>query len=92
MDPFRSGRLNALLLFLFPVVLIVGMVIGFRMRDTLLRRNESLERIVDLVNAKYVDTISSTKLYNDAAEGLLKCGARAILSDMRALHTALDWL
>lgn len=27
-----------------------------------------------------------------AAQGLLKCGARAILSDMRALHTALDWL
>lgn len=27
-----------------------------------------------------------------AAEGLRKCGARAILSDMRALHTALDWL
>lgn len=68
----RSGKLNAVLLFLFPVVLLAGMVLGYRMRDTLLRRNESLERIVDLVNAKYVDTINSTKLYNDAAEGLLK--------------------
>ncbi len=72
MDLFRRGKLNVLLLFLLPIVLIVGMILGFRMRDTLLKRNESLERIVDLVNAKYVDTVSSDKLYNDAAEGLLR--------------------
>ncbi len=72
MNSSRSGRLNVLLVFLVPIVLIVGMVLGFRMRDTLLRRNESLERIVDLVNAKYVDSVNSTGLYNDAAEGLLK--------------------
>lgn len=72
MDLYRRGWLSILLLFLLPIVLIVGMVFGFRLRDSLLKRNEALERIVDLVNAKYVDTVSSSKLYNDAAEGLLK--------------------
>lgn len=60
------------MLFLFPVVMMVGMVLGYRMRDTLLRRNETLERVIDLVNEKYVDTVKTRQLYIDAAFGILK--------------------
>ena len=65
----------------FSLVLIVGMVLGFNLRDTLrnkrdigtiVERNDRLEEIIDLVNEKYVDTINSNHLYKDAVSGILK--------------------
>lgn len=66
---------------LFSLVLIIGMILGFNLRDTLrskrdintvIDRNDRLEQVIDLINEKYVDTINSNNLYKDAIEGILK--------------------
>ena len=65
---------------LFSIVLVVGMVFGFNLRDTLrnkrdigtaIERNDRLEEIIDLINEKYVDTVNSNLLYKDAISGIL---------------------
>lgn len=65
----------------FSIVLIVGMVLGFNLRDslrnkreitTVMTRNDRLEDIIDLIKEKYVDTVNSNSLYNDAVTGILK--------------------
>ena len=65
---------------LFSIVLVTGMVFGFNLRDTLrnkrniatvIERNDRLEEIIDLINAKYVDTVKSNLLYKDAVAGIL---------------------
>jgi carboxyl-terminal processing protease len=57
------------------------MVLGFNLRDTLrnkrnintvIERNDRLEEIIDLINEKYVDTVNSNHLYEDAVSGILK--------------------
>ena len=57
------------------------MILGFNLRDTLrnkrdvvtvLQRNDRLEEIIDIVNEKYVDTVNSDKLYQNAISGILK--------------------
>ncbi len=64
----------------FSFVLIVGMVLGFNMRDSLknkrdignaLRRNDRIEEIIGLIREKYVDTINTNELYENAVTGLL---------------------
>ena len=66
---------------LFSLVLIIGMVLGFNLKDTLrnkrdigtvMQRNDRLEEIIDLINQKYVDTVNSDVLYQDAITGILK--------------------
>ena len=66
---------------LFSLVLVVGMVLGFNLRDslrnkrditTVMRRNDRLEEIINLINEKYVDTVNSNTLYKDAVTGILK--------------------
>lgn len=56
------------------------MTFGFGLRDslrvkrdiqTVIQRNDRLEQIIDLVNEKYVDTVSSNLLYEDAINGIL---------------------
>jgi carboxyl-terminal processing protease len=63
------------------LVLILGMILGFNLRDTLrlkrdigaaVQRNDRLEEIIDLINEKYVDSINSNSLYKDAVDGILK--------------------
>jgi carboxyl-terminal processing protease len=65
----------------FSLVLVLGMVLGFNLRDTLrskrdiatvVQRNDRLEEIIDLVKDKYVDTVNSNELYEDAVAGILK--------------------
>ena len=57
------------------------MVFGFDLHDTLrnkrdiqtvMQRNDRLEEIIDLVHAKYVDTIDKSQLYKEAISGILK--------------------
>jgi carboxyl-terminal processing protease len=65
----------------FSIVLILGMVLGFNLRDSLrnkrdiasvIERNDRLEQVIDLINEKYVDSVNSNRLYQDAIEGILK--------------------
>ncbi|RYE25861.1 MAG: S41 family peptidase [Sphingobacteriales bacterium] len=57
----------------------IGMILGFNLRDTLrnkrdiqtLERNDRLEQIIDLVDAKYVDSLDKDVLYEDAINGIL---------------------
>lgn len=80
MDDSRARRLNIWTPLLFSLVLIIGMIFGFRLRDTLrvkrdiqtvITRNDRLEQLIDLINEKYVDTLSSNLLYQDAIDGIL---------------------
>jgi len=66
---------------LFAVVLIAGMLIGFKLRDslrnkrditTIIQRNDRLEQIIDLINARYVDSVNTNLLYEDAVNGIIR--------------------
>lgn len=79
-DKQGSGKLKVWLPLLFSIILIVGMVLGFNLRDTLrvkrnittiVQRNDRLEEIIDLINERYVDSINSNLLYKDAVNGIL---------------------
>ena len=81
MDERRAGRLKVWTPLLFSVIMIFGMVLGFNLRDslrnkrnitTVLERNDRLEQIIDLINEKYVDSVNSNSLYNDAVNGILQ--------------------
>lgn len=80
MDFPPSRRLNVWTPLLFALVLILGMTLGFRLRDTLrnkrdiqavIERNDRLEEIIDLVKERYVDTLNTNALYKDAVTGIL---------------------
>lgn len=77
----NTGRLRMWTPLLFSLILIIGMTLGFNLRDTLrnkrdiftiIERNDRLEQLIDLVNAKYVDTVDKNRLYQDAITGILK--------------------
>ncbi|XZF16638.1 S41 family peptidase [Chitinophagaceae bacterium MMS25-I14] len=80
MDEHRSGGIKVWLPLLFALIMIFGMTLGFNLRDSLrnkrdiqaiIERNDRLEEIIDLVNAKYVDSVNSNLLYRDAVSGIL---------------------
>jgi carboxyl-terminal processing protease len=65
----------------FSVILILGILIGFQLNKYLFNkrsiindadRNDRLEEIIDVINAKYVDSVSTDSLYEDAISGILK--------------------
>jgi carboxyl-terminal processing protease len=65
---------------LYSLVLVIGMILGFNLKDTLrnkrdlstvIQRNDRLEEIIELIKQKYVDTINTNLLYEDAVTGLL---------------------
>src|SRR6187399_1674388 len=65
----------------FSLVLILGMILGFNLRDSLrnkrelntaIQRNDRLDELIDLIEQKYVDTVNSNRLYQDAIAGILK--------------------
>lgn len=73
-------RLKVWLPLLFALVMILGMVLGFNLRDslrnkrdifTIIERNDRLEQLIDLINERYVDTITTNVLYRDAVNGIL---------------------
>jgi carboxyl-terminal processing protease len=81
MDAHSRDRLTVWTPLLFSLILILGMILGFDLHDTLrnkrnlgtvITRNDRLEEIIGLVKEKYVDTINSNLLYKDAISGILK--------------------
>jgi carboxyl-terminal processing protease len=71
-------KLQVWLPLLFAIVMMVGMLIGFRLRENVrstgffqARKQSPLEEVMDLINMKYVDSVSTDTLGNDAIEGML---------------------
>lgn len=65
----------------FSVILILGILIGFQLNKYLankrpisnvVERNDRLEEIIDIITARYVDTLNTDSLYEDAISGILK--------------------
>jgi carboxyl-terminal processing protease len=65
----------------FSVILTLGILIGFQLNKylgnkrsiaTVINRNDRLEEIIDIIGAKYVDSVSADSLYEDAVSGILK--------------------
>lgn len=65
---------------LFSLILILGMILGFNLRDslrnkrnltTIIQRSDRLEQLIDLIKDRYVDTVDGNALYADAVEGIL---------------------
>ncbi|HTR28929.1 MAG TPA: S41 family peptidase [Puia sp.] len=63
---------------LFAIVMIVGMVIGFRLRGNIrtngffkTRKSSTVEEVLDLVNNFYVDSVSTDTLGDNAITGML---------------------
>jgi len=71
-------KLQVWLPLLFAIVMMVGMLIGFRLRGNirptgffLTRKQTPVEEVMDLINMKYVDSVSTDSLGNDAIDGML---------------------
>lgn len=65
----------------YSILLVLGILIGFQLNKYMARkrpiikvieRNDRLEEIIDLIGAKYVDSVSADSLYEDAISGILK--------------------
>jgi carboxyl-terminal processing protease len=61
-------------------IMVIGMVIGFQLRDTLrskrdiknaVERSDRLEQLIDLIGTHYVDSLNAANLYKDAVTGIL---------------------
>lgn len=57
------------------------MAIGFNLRDslrnkrpitTIIQRNDRLEQVIDLIKARYVDSVNTNLLYEDAVGGIIR--------------------
>lgn len=79
-QPQRPAGLRVWTPLLFSLVMIVGMVLGYRLHDTLrgkrhlstvISRSDRLDEIIDLIDAKYVDSVQTDMLYEDAIRGIL---------------------
>lgn len=72
-------KLQVWLPLLFALVLIAGMWIGFRLRNNIPNsrglfqsaKRSSVQEVIDLVNARYVDKVSSDSLAEDAIQAML---------------------
>ncbi len=71
-------KLQVWLPLLFAIVMIVGMLIGFRLRGNIrptgffkTPEKSTVQEVMDLVNAKYVDTVSMDTLGDNAIDGML---------------------
>src|SRR5579872_135929 len=71
-------KLQVWLPLLFALVMMVGMLIGFRLRGNirptgffLTRKTTSVEEVMDLISLKYVDSVPSDSLRDDAIDGML---------------------
>ncbi|MBS1599860.1 MAG: S41 family peptidase [Bacteroidetes bacterium] len=63
---------------LFAIVMIVGMLIGYRLYENTstkgffkTRKVNRVQEVVDLVNSKYVDTVNADSLGDEAIQGIL---------------------
>lgn len=71
-------KLQVWLPLLFAIVMMVGMLIGFRLRGNIhptgffLQRKETpVEEVMDLINMNYVDSVSTDTLGTNAIQGML---------------------
>jgi carboxyl-terminal processing protease len=71
-------KLQVWLPLLFAIVCMVGMLIGFRLRGNirptgffLTRKQTPVQEVIDLIGMKYVDSVSTDSLGNNAIEGML---------------------
>ena len=71
-------KLQVWLPLLFAIVMMVGMLIGFRLRGNihpsgffLTRKQTPVEEVEDLITMKYVDSVSADTLGNNAIDGML---------------------
>src|SRR5215213_4883265 len=72
-------RLQVWLPLLFSLVMIVGMIIGFRLRENTntgssffkMAKRTPLQEVLDLINMKYVDSVNTDTLGNDAIQEML---------------------
>lgn len=80
MEPARRPRLKVWTPLIAAAIMVIGMVIGFRLHDTLrskrdiesvVERSDRLEQMIDLIREKYVDSVNSNDLYSDAVKGIL---------------------
>lgn len=80
MNHKKPGQIKVWTPLLFSLILILGMIMGFQLRDTLrqkrdiftiVHRNDRLEQIIDLIKEKYVDSVDGNLLYEDAINGIL---------------------
>ena len=71
-------KLQVWLPLLFAIVMIVGMVVGFRLRANLrpsgfflTRKETPVQEVMDLISMKYVDSVAPDSLSNNAIDGML---------------------
>src|ERR1700755_1697449 len=71
-------KLQVWLPLLFSVVMILGMIIGFHLRENIrptgffnTRKQTPVQEVMDLVTMKYVDSIAVDTLGNNAIDGML---------------------
>ncbi len=71
-------KLKVWLPLLFAIVMMIGMLIGFHLRENIhttgflkTRKQTPVQEVIDLVNMKYVDTVSLDTLGNNAIDGML---------------------
>ena len=81
MDATGKGKGKVWTPLFFSLILILGMILGFNLRDSLrskrdidavIQRNDRLEAVIDIIKEKYVDSINGDHLYKDAISGILK--------------------
>ncbi len=71
MNDLRSNRSGIWVAFFFPLVLVVGMFVGFNLRSSL-RNKPKIDEVLDLISDRYVDTVNNNQLYTNAVSGILK--------------------
>jgi carboxyl-terminal processing protease len=75
----QTKKLQVWLPLMFSIVMILGMVIGFKLRENTstaksffnIDRRSPLQQVLDLINLKYVDPVNSDSLADDAIQQVL---------------------
>lgn len=74
-------RINLWMPLLFSIILIVGMFVGYRLRDSgsfkrsissIIQSEDRLEEMISLINNRYVDPVEEEDLYQNGINGILK--------------------
>ncbi len=74
----NNKKVNIWMPLLFSVVMIIGMLIGYKMRDTMpgksffyTERSTPVQEIINLLNNKYVDSVDTKALADTAIQSML---------------------
>ncbi|MFT4062761.1 MAG: S41 family peptidase [Edaphocola sp.] len=80
MSPDKPKRFHIWMPLIYSIILVLGIFVGFQINkymgrkrplSNIIERNDRLEDIIDLVNTRYVDSVSTDSLYTDAINGIL---------------------